>query len=157
MLPEQTLSHLYSLLRPGGFIAVATWSIMPWHSLLTRSIALLNTPQPYSPSHKELQETFCGPWAAESYVVQQLKAAGLQQVDTSTQMEGVRVGAPKVFMGSMQFPLQFVVKTWWKGERDGILEELNDAMKGIVEEETGEDGEMGMEFDGVVGWGWKSG
>ena len=29
MLPEQTLSHLCSLLRPGGFIAVATWSAMP--------------------------------------------------------------------------------------------------------------------------------
>ena len=90
-------------------------------------------------------------------MVQQLKAVGLQQVDTSTQTEGVRAGAPKDFMGSMQFPLQFVVKTWWEGERDGILEELSDAMKGIVEEETGEDGEMEMEFDGVVGWGWKSG
>ncbi|KAL1798930.1 hypothetical protein ACET3X_002967 [Alternaria dauci] len=157
ILPEQTLSHLCSLLRPGGFIAVATWSAMPWHGLLTRSISLMNAPQPYSPSYEELQEKMCGPWAAESYVAQQLEAAGLQRVDTSTQKESIRAGTPEVFMASMQFPLQFVARTWWGNERDGVLEELSDAMRGIVEEEIGEDGEMGMEFDGIMGWGWKSG
>lgn len=156
MLPEQTLSHLCSLLRPGGFIAVATWSAMPWHSLLTRSIALMDAPQPYPPSHKEIQEKLCGPWAAESYVAQRLKAAGLQRADTSTQKESIRAGTPKVFIESMQFPLQFMAKIWWEKERNGVLEELSDAMKGIVENEIGEDGEVGMEFDGIVGWGWKS-
>ncbi|CAN9100485.1 unnamed protein product [Alternaria alternata] len=156
MLPEQTLSHLCSLLRPGGFIAVATWSAMPWHSLLTRSIALMDAPQPYPPSHKEIQEKLCGPWAAESYVAQRLEAAGLQRADTSTQKESIRAGTPKVFIESMQFPLQFMAKIWWEKERNGVLEELSDAMKGIVENEIGEDGEVGMEFDGIVGWGWKS-
>ncbi|KAG9193036.1 hypothetical protein G6011_03071 [Alternaria panax] len=157
MLPEQAISHLYSLLHPGGFIAVATWSTIPWHILLTRSIALMDAPQPYSPSHNEFQEKLCGPWAAESHVVQQLEGAGLERVGSSAQKERVRAGTPKVFMGSMQFPLQFVVKTWWEGERDGIMEELSDAMKEIVEGEVGEDGEVGMEFDGVMGWEWKSG
>ncbi|CAN9396061.1 unnamed protein product [Alternaria alternata] len=153
MLPEQTLSHLCSLLRPGGFIAVATWSAMPWHSLLTRSIALMDAPQPYPPSHKEIQEKLCGPWAAESYVAQRLEAAGLQRADTSTQKESIRAGTPKVFIESMQFPLQFMAKIWWEKERNGVLEELSDAMKGIVENEIGEDGEVGMEFDGIVGVG----
>jgi hypothetical protein len=49
-----------------------------------------------------------------------------------------------------------MAKIWWEKERNGVLEELSDAMKGIVENEIGEDGEVGMEFDGIVGWGWKS-
>jgi hypothetical protein len=157
MLPAQTLAHLYGLLRPGGCIAVATWSSMSWDSLLTRSIALLNTPQPHSPSREELREKLCGPWAAESYLAQQLEAAGIERVGTSSQNKVVRVGKPEVFITSMQFPLHFVRETWWQGEREGILEELNGAMKGVVEEEVGEDGEVELEFDGVVGWGWKSG
>jgi hypothetical protein len=116
----------------------------------------MNAPQPYSPSHKEIQEILCGPWITETYVAQQLEAAGLERVNTSTQKESVRVGKPDVVIASMQFPLQYVMKTWWEGERDGVLEEVSDAMKGIVQGEVGEDGELGMEFDGVVGWGRKT-
>ena len=157
MLPAQTLKHLCSLLRPGGYIAVATWSSMSWDSLLTRSIALTNAPQPYSPSREELREKFCGLWADDSYLAQQFEAVGLGRVGTSNEKKAVSVGTPDVFVETMQFPLQYVRSTWWQGEREGILEDLNGAMKGIVQQEVGEDGEVELEFDGVVGWGWKSG
>lgn len=157
MLPAQILTHLCSLLRPGGYIAVATWSSMSWDSLLTRSIALTNAPQPYSPSREELREKFCGLWADESYLAQQFEAEGLGRVGTFKERKAVRVGAPDVFVATMQFPLQYVRSTWWQGEREGILEDLNGAMKSIVQKEVGEDGEVELEFDGVVGWGWKSG
>lgn len=156
MLPASTLKHLYSLLRPGGYMAVATWSSMSWDNLLTRSVALMNAPQPYSPSREELREKFCGRWADGSYLTQQFEAAGLGRVGTSNQKEAVRVGTPDVFVGSMQFPLHYVRNTWWQGQREGLLEELNGAMKGIVQQEVGEDGEVELGFDGVVGWGWKS-
>jgi hypothetical protein len=130
---------------------------MGWYGLLARSIVLLNAPQPYSPLHKELQEKFCGPWAVESYLAQRLELAGLQSVETARQKEIVRAGTPDVFIASMQFPLRLVVNTWWQGERNGILGELNGAMKGIIEREFIEDGEVVTEFDGVVGWGCKSG
>ncbi|KAI4952793.1 hypothetical protein J4E91_003267 [Alternaria rosae] len=131
MLPASTLTHLYSLLRPGGYIAVATWSSMSWDNLLTRSVALMNAPQPYSPSREELREKFCGRWADGSYLTQQFEAAGLGRVGTSNQKEA--------------------------GQREGLLEELNGAMKGIVQQEVGEDEEVELGFDGVVGWGWKTG
>ncbi|KAI4646741.1 hypothetical protein J4E93_004964 [Alternaria ventricosa] len=157
MLPAQTLTHLCSLLRPGGYIAVATWSSISWDKLLTRSIALMDAPQPYSPSREELRETFCGLWAEESYLAQQFEAASLEKVETCGQKEAVHVGKPDVFMGSMQFPLHYVRNTWWQSEREGLVEELNGAMKGLVQREVGEDGEVELVFDGVVGWGWKSG
>ncbi|KAH6882923.1 S-adenosyl-L-methionine-dependent methyltransferase [Alternaria rosae] len=157
MLPASTLTHLYSLLRPGGYMAVATWSSMSWDNLLTRSVALMNAPQPYSPSREELREKFCGRWADGSYLTQQFEAAGLGRVGTSNQKEAVRVGTPDVFVGSMQFPLHYVRSTWWQGQREGLMEELNGAMRGIVQQEVGEDGEVELGFDGVVGWGWKSG
>jgi hypothetical protein len=78
-------------------------------------------------------------------------------VETARQKEIVRAGTPDVFIASMQFPLRLVVNTWWQGEGDGILGELNGAMKGIIEREFVEDGEVVIEFDGVVGWGCKSG
>ncbi|KAI4671219.1 uncharacterized protein J4E88_009252 [Alternaria novae-zelandiae] len=112
---------------------------------------------PYSPSREELRENFCGLWADESYLAQQLEAVGLGRVGTSNEKKAVSVGTPDVFVATMQFPLQYVRSTWWQGEREGILEDLNGAMKGIVQQEVGEDGEVELVFDGIVGWGWKSG
>lgn len=157
VLPPQTLQRLQTLLRPGGYIAVTSWASVPWYSLFARSISLMSPPQPYCPSSQEVQDKFCGNWGRESHFVQQLEEAGFQDVDTLKEKRRICCGTPDVWTTSMQFPLGVAVKTWWEeGKKDAQLGELNGTMKEMATENLAENGEVEMEFDGVVGWGWKS-
>ncbi|KAF1846081.1 S-adenosyl-L-methionine-dependent methyltransferase [Cucurbitaria berberidis CBS 394.84] len=158
VMPD-ALPKLYELLKPGGFIGVTTLACLPWHSLLARSIARM-ADAPYSPSSSDLEEKlFSGrPWGDHKYVVSQLREVGLHNVDAVREKKSAQVGTPKLFMESMSFVLQMVGAYWEEGKREEWLKELN----GIMLEESakdagGEEEQVTLEFDGIAGWGWKSG
>ncbi|KAF2032856.1 S-adenosyl-L-methionine-dependent methyltransferase [Setomelanomma holmii] len=160
VLPN-ALPNLQSLLAPKGFIGITTWSYLPWHAVLSDSIAKMSsshTPPPYNPSASELEsKMFSGrPWGDASYVAAQLKDAGFQRVQTEFKREKAKVGSPKLFMETMQFPLMLVKMYWPEEKREEYLEELNGVMLGeVVRLAGGEEGSVEMEFKGVCGWGWK--
>jgi hypothetical protein len=107
------LPSLFSLLRPGGFIAVTTWAYMPWQPLVHRSIELMANP-PYSPSYEELEQNlFAGhKWGEKEYLAEKLSEAGFEKVETVKEARKGQVGTPKVFMETMQFPLRMVMGFW---------------------------------------------
>jgi hypothetical protein len=152
------LPQLYSLLKPGSFIAITTWAYMPWQPILHRSISLMSSP-PYSPSSADLEnKLFAGHnWGDKAYLASRLQEAGFDKVDTVREKKTAEVGTPDLFMETMQFPLRMITTFWDEGKEQQLLEELNEVMLGEVQREAGDDGVVRMEFDANVGWGWKSG
>lgn len=68
-------------------------------------------------------------------------------------------GTPMQFMDTMQMPLRMVANTFWdEDKREEWFEQLKEIMLGeMVKEAGGEDEQVKILFDGIVGWGWKSG
>lgn len=88
---------------------------------------------------------------------QQLQEAGFSHNSFVVEKKKVRVGTPGTFVTNMVFPLGMMARRWW--EEDGRaerLQELNGAMEKVVVEGAGEGGMVDLEFEGIVGWGWKS-
>ncbi|USP76393.1 S-adenosyl-L-methionine-dependent methyltransferase [Curvularia clavata] len=157
-MPSHTLQRLNSLLRPNGFIAVTSWVIIPWYPVLARTISLMSAPQPYLPSRKEVEDLFCKEWASKSYMGQQLQEAGFPNQSVVTEKKTVRVGSPETFVTTMFFPIGFISKKWWEEDgREDKVQELNSVMKKVTAETAKEDGAVELEFEGIIGWGWKSG
>ena len=56
----------------------------------------------------------------------------------------------------MQFPLQIVKAYWPEDKQEAYLKELNNIMYAeVVKMAGGETQSVEMEFEGIVGWGWK--
>lgn len=152
------LPHLYTLASPGGYIGISTWTHLPWHAILSRSITRMSSPQPYCPSAHELEaKMFSGrAWGEEAYVGSQLREAGFVNVQTEIRKEKASVGSAKLFMESMQLPLMIVKGFWLEEKQDGWMKELNEVMyKEVVKVAGGEDGVVEMEFEAILAWAWK--
>ena len=151
------LPTLFSLLKPGGFIGITTWSSLPWQSLLDTCIPKIRG-QPYLPSAAEVKnKMFSGrDWDKRDYVASQLEGAGFERVETDVAERRAQVGSPKMFMEGMQFPLMIVKTFWEESKREEWLKELNELIyKEIVDQAGGEDHPVGMDFGGIIAWGWK--
>ncbi|CAO2649701.1 Nn.00g009930.m01.CDS01 [Neocucurbitaria sp. VM-36] len=157
VMPD-VLPKLHALLKPGGFIGVTTWASLPWQPLLARSIEQMEE-KPYKPASAELVEKMSGgrPWGEKEYLAGQMREAGFERVDTVREKHMAHCGTPKVYMDVMQLPLKLVTMYWKEDKREKWLEELNGIMlHEVIKEAGGEAEQVKMEFDGNVGWGWKS-
>lgn len=57
----------------------------------------------------------------------------------------------------MQFALGVVARKWWKEEDNAKkLQELRNTVEKVDAEDVGHRGVVQLEFDGIVGLGWKS-
>lgn len=88
---------------------------------------------------------------------QQLQEAGFSNQSVVIEKQKILLGGPDTFVGNMQFPLGVIAKTWWdENGRAEDLQELNSIMEKVVAEHAGESGEIELEFEAIMGWGWKS-
>jgi hypothetical protein len=59
-------------------------------------------------------------------------------------------------MQTMQFPLTMTKSFWPEDKQDTYFKQLIEIMnREVVQMAGGEDKEVEMEFEGLVGWGWK--
>ncbi|KAH7067159.1 hypothetical protein FB567DRAFT_541870 [Paraphoma chrysanthemicola] len=155
------LPHLHTLTLPGGFIGLTTWTHLPWYPIVARSISLMPAPQPPCPSAAEVQARLMSnrAWGEEGFVAEQLREAGFVEVQTDVKRAVAKVGTPKVYMASMQFPLGILRGMWeevGEEQKDEWMKVLNEVMyKEVVEMVGGEDGVAELEFEAVVAWGRK--
>lgn len=157
MLPSTVLPTAHSLIKPGGFIGITTWSFLPWVPLLAQVINKLPEPRPYCPSKDELEaKMFQGrAWNTPQYVTKVLEEAGFQNVQTQEEGRDVEVGTPEQFMEPMAMPLG-MISTWWPEEkRAGLLEDVKKEMLGVVRE-MAVGGVATMKFVAIMGTGWKA-
>jgi hypothetical protein len=56
----------------------------------------------------------------------------------------------------MQFPLKMILASFWpEDKREDYLKELNEIMTKEVGKKTNEKGEVELDFEGIIAWGWK--
>ncbi|KAF2711849.1 S-adenosyl-L-methionine-dependent methyltransferase, partial [Pleomassaria siparia CBS 279.74] len=134
-LPQDTYTHVFvnfgifvmpltvvptckTLLIPGGFIGITTWSYLSWVDILSRAIARLSIPQLYCPIASEIESKMYNghAWNDPLFVVSQLNNAGFQNVEFREEEREVEVGTPEQFMLPMALPLKMISSTWWKEE-----------------------------------------
>ncbi|KAF2677353.1 S-adenosyl-L-methionine-dependent methyltransferase [Lentithecium fluviatile CBS 122367] len=157
VLPPNTLQTCTSLLQANGFLAVSTWAYFPWYPLLSRAVAALPSPPPmpsYSAVAQRIYNTI--PWD-EAYVRSVLEKEGMRDVQIVQEKKRVDCGTPAQFVETMSLPLQMVAGAWEEGERAALVKEVGDSVRRIASEEAGGEGEtVWMEFEGIVGFGWKA-
>ncbi|KAF9690498.1 hypothetical protein EKO04_011289 [Ascochyta lentis] len=157
VLPTDTMRKLALLMHPQGALAVSTWATVPWYELLEETYKRIEN-GPEVPSQRQLWGVLTDgrAWYDASFVELQLREAGLQRVETVQKMVTVDCGTPDVFMTTMGFVLGMLSKQWSEDVRDKWLNEVEGTMKGIlIEEAGGMDKPVFMEFEGIVGVGWK--
>lgn len=80
------LPKLYELLKPGGFIGVTTWAVLPGVPLLSSTVEKMReakmNEKPYNPPSSELEEQMYSghSWSDREYLASQLSKAGLRYV-----------------------------------------------------------------------------
>lgn len=153
------LPKLYELLKPGGYIGITTWAELIWAEILPRCVSQMKD-KPYCPSPTETeQKIYIGQdWGKVEFVASQLSDAGLQRVETMRhQFEGAWMW-PKLFVDTMQLPLQIVASYWQEDKREEWLKELNEIMlRQLVADAGGEDKPVVTRFHANLAWAWKSG
>ncbi|KAH7355668.1 S-adenosyl-L-methionine-dependent methyltransferase [Pyrenochaeta sp. MPI-SDFR-AT-0127] len=152
------LPRLFDLLKPGGFIGVTTWAYLAWHPLLARSISRMSS-EVYSPSFSDLEDKmFAGRrWGDTAYLTSRLVEAGFTKVDTVREKHVAGCGTPKEFVETMSFPLRFVAMFWDEEKRNEWSAELSKLMlEEAIKTAGGEEEQVRLEFDGIIGWGWKN-
>ncbi|KAJ4335813.1 hypothetical protein N0V95_008788 [Ascochyta clinopodiicola] len=157
VLPPGTLRTLAARLQPRGALAVTTWAKVPWYRLLEKTYARIED-GPEVPSVAQLWGIMTNgePWFEADFVEQQLLEAGLQGVETVQRKLKIDCGTPEVFMTTMGFVLGMLSKGWSEDVREKWLKEVGETMKEVVVEEAGGmDKHVLMDFEGIVGVGWK--
>lgn len=156
-LPLGTLSKLFNLLQPGGFVGLTTWATLSWYSHLERAVKNMANPPPLPP-FAELRDSLQknNAWHEPSFVKQQLEEAGFQDVDIVVEKKNVPCGTPQEFCESMRVPLTMLTGQWSENERQEILKDvLAELKKVMLEEAGGKEEQCYMAMEGIVGSGWK--
>lgn len=155
-LPIDTLPKLFSLLRPGGFIGITTWSAYGWYPFLEKTVERMST-RVVLPSLSEVKNVIHkgSPWDEAPFVKEQLEKAGFQSVEIVQKKEKIACGTPAQFCESMAMPLKMVAAYWEESKREEMLKEMTAELEKVMAEEVGEGEQCYMVMEGNVGVGWK--
>lgn len=157
-LPDTVLKTCFELLRPGGFVGVTTWAALPWWAFVERAVANMSEPATL-PSFDEVRGRMQrgNPWHESGFVKEQLEAVGFRDVEVVQKKNRTLCGTPEQWLETMTMPLNMIAMYWEEGKREQIVKDVKAEMRKIVVEEAGgEDGQMYMDMEGIVGVGWKN-
>jgi hypothetical protein len=157
VMPPGTVGELSRMVRPGGVVGVSTWARLPWFEFLVRTYERLED-GPVLPTEEQLWNVLMkgGPWYTSEYVRERLEEVGLERVEVVQRTETVDCGNPDNFMTTMGFVMDILGKQWEEGKRDRWSKEVKETMKSIVTETAGgADKHLFLDFEGIVGVGWK--
>lgn len=157
MLPGDALVKLGEKLAKGGVLGVSTWAQLAWYGLLGRTYERMED-GPVLPSPQELWSSFTDgrAWNDVAFVKARLEEAGLERVHTVQRKFNVDCGTPDLFMTTMGFMLGMLSKQWPEEKREKWSREVAETMMSVVTEDAGgADKHFFLDFEGIVGVGWK--
>jgi ubiquinone/menaquinone biosynthesis C-methylase UbiE len=157
-LPLGTMQKLFDLLQPGGFLGLTNWATLGWYPLLERAITNMADPPP-CPTLSSIHDLFQrgNDWHEPSFVKQQLEDAGFQDVEVVTEKKkNIQFGTPKQFCDNMMMPMKMIAMQWEESKREDIVKRVMEEFRKVLAEVAGgEDKQLYMDLNGVVGVGWK--
>ena len=156
-LPTTTLRSLHSILKPGGFIGVTTWSYYAWYPYVVRAINSLPDPPPV-PTEQECHAMISQnrPWEDPNYVLKSMEEAGYLEVEVIQEDHLCEAGNSDQFVDAMYMPLQMVGSRWEEGKRKELVKDVQMALKSQIEKEFGVGNPVKMEFKAIIGMARKA-
>ena len=157
VLPIDSLEQCFKLLQPNGFVTFSSWAFFPWYPMIERAHARLSNAPPLSSYETIKDRIYQGrSWNADQ-IREELQKANFEDVEVVQKKEVVSCGTPAQFAETMAMPLMIVVGGWPEEDRDRLRKEMLEAFEEVgVEEAGGKQSTITMEFEGIVGMGWKA-